>query len=107
MREMGWSRGRGLGWGRGVCSQPEAEAERGRLLSPEGVMGMMQTQPKSKSLALTRTSAAKEPPPGSAPPLVPRTRGRRECKSYLARKKKEKKRAVPRKRGEGWACAPR
>lgn len=69
-------------------------------------MGMMQTQPRSKSLALTRTDDAKEPPPGWAPPLVDRTRGRRECKSYFARKK-EKRRAVPRKRGEGWACAQR
>lgn len=71
-------------------SEPEAGTERGSLPSPEGVMGMMQTKPRSKSLAPTRTNAAKEPPPGSAPPLVPRTRGRRECKSYLARKRKEK-----------------
>lgn len=109
--------GEGLGGpGGGGVVRPEAEAGKGWLLFPKGVMGMMQTEPRSKSLAATRTSAAKEPPPGSAPPLVPGTGGRRECKSYFTdrkkkkekekfkkeRKEKEKKiRAVPRKRVGG------
>lgn len=86
--------GEGLGGpGGGGVVRPEAEAGKGWLLFPKGVMGMMQTEPRSKSLAATRTSAAKEPPPGSAPPLVPGTGGRRECKSYFTdRKKKKRKR---------------
>lgn len=44
-------------------------------LSLRSMMGMMQTQPRSKSLAPTRISAAKEPPPGAAPPLVPQDSG--------------------------------
>lgn len=88
------SRGRGLGGGRGSAPSRKLRPKGAGSSPPEGVMGMMQTQPRSKSLALTRTDDAKEPPPGWAPPLVARTRGRRECKSYFARKKREKTRGA-------------
>lgn len=99
--------GEGAWEGEGSAPSRKLRLKGGWILSPEGVMGMMQTEPRSKSLALTRIYAAKEPPPGSAPPLVPRTRGRRECKSYFAEKnkKQKRKRAVPRKRGGGVRAA--
>lgn len=52
-----WRVGEGPGdWGRpggGGVVRPEAEDGKGWLLFPEGVMGMMQTEPRSKSLAAT------------------------------------------------------
>jgi hypothetical protein len=64
-------------------------------------MGMMQTQPWSKSLAPTRIKAAKDPPPGSAPPLVPRTgRGRGgDAKVTSLEKEKKKKKRKEKTRG--------
>lgn len=58
---------------------------------------MMQTQPRSKkkSLAPPGNCNAREPPPGSAPPLVPGTRGEAGMQKLLGRER----RAVPRKRG--------
>lgn len=72
----------------------------------------MQTQPRSPSLAPTRISAAREPPPGSAPPLVPRTGGgRRAGKSNLAGRARgapgERARAVGAREARGWSASPK
>lgn len=85
--------GEGLGGpGGGGVVRPEAEAGKGWLLFPKGVMGMMQTEPRSKSLAATRTSAAKEPPPRLGTASGPWDRGEAGMQKLLHGQKKKKTR---------------